>query len=725
MSRHHPFPPVTGRPWSGLLHSVLIVAVILCCGTGARAQDPGKSETPPNVAAFLQLLADPGVQKWLEAHKSGQQTAPTPPPPASAVMLGDRVSDIRRHVGSVVMAIPQVPEEIRRARAMFMADTAGLSAAHLALLVVGFAILGFGVEWVYRQATARFAHAVAALPAGSTRERLVAIALRWAHSLGGVAAFAVGSIGAFLAFDWPPVLKEVALLFLFAILGVRVARTVLDVLLAPPSRHWPQGGAELRILPMNDAEALYWLKRLRIAIAIFAFGAAYAAAISHLGVSREARYVVVYALGLGLLAVGIEAIWRAAPKPAAAGRLRGVINPTVVRSLVTLYFIVLWGLWAAHAMPVFWLAVVAVALPAAIAKAQPSLDRLLRPAGADDAAPRQPSILEVCLERGVRMALIAAAVLLLAWAWSIDLVAMTQADSLLVSMLRGLMSVVIILLIADFVWHVARTAIDNQIAGAQRSAEPGAADMRQRARLRTLLPIVRMFLLVVVLTVAVLTALASIGVQIAPLIASAGVVGVAVGFGSQTLVRDILSGVFYLMDDAFSVGDYIVSGSYKGTVESFSLRSVKLRHHRGAVYTVPFGVLGAVQNQSRDWVIEKITLGITYDSDIEKARKLIKKVGIELAEDPEYKASIIEPLKMQGVESFGDYAIQLRLKMMTKPQEQFVVKRKAMARIKTAFEQNGIKFAYPVVQVAGDAGSAAATAAAAQRVVSAPKAAAE
>jgi small-conductance mechanosensitive channel len=114
---------------------------------------------------------------------------------------------------------------------------------------------------------------------------------------------------------------------------------------------------------------------------------------------------------------------------------------------------------------------------------------------------------------------------------------------------------------------------------------------------------------------------------------------------------------------------------------------------------------------SRDWVIEKITIGITYDSDVEKARKIIKKIGLELAEDPEFKGKILEPLKMQGVEKFGDFAIELRLKMMTKPHEQYVPKRRALAMIKKRFEEGGIKFASPVVQIAG--GSSATEAAAA------------
>ena len=234
--------------------------------------------------------------------------------------------------------------------------------------------------------------------------------------------------------------------------------------------------------------------------------------------------------------------------------------------------------------------------------------------------------------------------------------------------------------------------------------------------LRTLLPIFRNILFVIIVAVAAMMALAAMGVEIGPLIAGAGVVGVAVGFGAQGFVRDVIAGMFYLLDDAFRVGEYIQSGNYKGTVEGFSIRSVRLRHHRGPVYTVPFSLLGAVQNQSRDWVIDKLMVGITYDSDIEKARKLIKQIGLELAQDPEFAPLILEPLKMQGVEQFGDFAVQIRMKMMTLPGEQFVIRRKAYALIKKAFDANGIKFAFPTVQVAGgDAEPGAAIAAAADR----------
>jgi small-conductance mechanosensitive channel len=187
---------------------------------------------------------------------------------------------------------------------------------------------------------------------------------------------------------------------------------------------------------------------------------------------------------------------------------------------------------------------------------------------------------------------------------------------------------VVILLVADFGWQFLKALIDTRLAA--NIDETVTEDVRRRRhRLLTLLPILRNVIFVVLLVMTALMVLAALGVEIGPLIAGAGVVGVAIGFGAQTLVKDVISGMFYLLDDAFRVGEYIVSGSHEGTVESFSVRSVKLRHPRGALNTVPFGELGAVQNMSRDWAIDKFNIGITYD-DLELARKLIKKVGLDM-----------------------------------------------------------------------------------------------
>jgi small-conductance mechanosensitive channel len=429
-----------------------------------------------------------------------------------------------------------------------------------------------------------------------------------------------------------------------------------------------------------------------------------------LGFSVPERQLVAYALGLGLLAIAVETIWRRPAPVVGAAEARAEarnLGHGVQDGLLTVGAVLLWVLWVAHAMAAFWLLLIVVVLPLASIMTRRAVDHLLRPPGTPTVDETVPSVIAVCIERGMRALLLIGAVAVLAWGWGVSLKALTGEDTMLSRILHGALSAVVILLVADLLWQAAKAAIDRKLAETADPGVPNTDEARRRARLRTLLPIFRHVLFVLVIAIAAMMALAAMGVQIGPLVAGAGVVGVAIGFGSQTLVRDIIAGMFYLLDDAFRVGEYIVSGNYKGTVESFSIRSIKLRHHRGPLYTVPFGLLGAIQNQSRDWVIDKITIGVTYDSDIDLAKKLIKQIGLDLAKEPEFAPLILEPLKMQGVDAFGDYAVQLRAKMMTLPGEQFVIRRAAYARIKKAFDANGIKFAFPTVQVAGESDAAA------------------
>ena len=211
-------------------------------------------------------------------------------------------------------------------------------------------------------------------------------------------------------------------------------------------------------------------------------------------------------------------------------------------------------------------------------------------------------------------------------------------------------------------------------------------------------------------------ALSSLGVDIGPLLAGAGVIGIAVGFGAQTLVRDIVSGIFFLIDDAFRVGEYIEFENIRGEVEAITLRSLRLRHHRGAVHTIPFGELRSITNYHRDWAIYKMEFRVPYETNIEKIRKIIKKVGLDLLEHPVLGRGFIEPLKSQGVARMEDSAMIIRTKFTCKPGEQWVIRREAYSRIKEAFEANGIEFAHRrvTVNVPPDAGPGAAGAAASQ-----------
>jgi small-conductance mechanosensitive channel len=193
-----------------------------------------------------------------------------------------------------------------------------------------------------------------------------------------------------------------------------------------------------------------------------------------------------------------------------------------------------------------------------------------------------PSFNTVALERGLRAALLIGGAFLIARILGLDLGTLTARDTLATRLLRGALNAVVIMPLVNFAWHVLKAIIDRKLAGEpQVAGDRGTEQARRQARLRTLLPILRNVLLVALVVLALLMVLPAFGVAVGPLIAGAGVVGIAIGFGAQTLVKDIISGIFFLLNDAFRVGEYIQTGNYKGTVESFSLRSVKLRYHRG------------------------------------------------------------------------------------------------------------------------------------------------
>jgi len=221
-----------------------------------------------------------------------------------------------------------------------------------------------------------------------------------------------------------------------------------------------------------------------------------------------------------------------------------------------------------------------------------------------------------------------------------------------------------------------------------------------------MLPLARVALAITITVLATLTILSRLGVNIAPLIAGASVFGLAISFGSQALVRDIVSGVFYLADDAFRVGEYIDCGKAKGTVEGFTLRSIKMRHQNGQVHTIPFGQLGQITNFSRDWTTVKFNLRLARSTDLEKLRKTTKKIGLAMLEDPEYGKEFIAPLKMQGVADVVDNALIVRFKFTAKPNTPSLLQREAMKRLYRVFPENGIEFASATVTVQTSGGGA-------------------
>ncbi|WP_395675168.1 mechanosensitive ion channel family protein [Inquilinus sp.] len=688
---------------------MLLFAVLLGLAVAGpvSAQAPAPAPAPDKLRTLAELLQDPEVRGWLQSQVAAQpaQAAPAPAPAATdagsmkqSMSIG--IDTTRAFLRSLVAAAPTLPAELGQAWHVLVLELEGQGLIWTAVSLLVFVGLGFGAEKLYWRLSARFRRRLIDTHLDTLHGRLQAVWLRSLYGLGLVFVFAVGSIGAFLLFEWPPLLQQIVLSYLLLVLIVRVTLVLGRIILAP-------GAERFRLVPMATPTAHYWFVWSPILVGWFFFIQATLDNLETLGLRREAWYLAGLACSVVMLGLTLAAVWRA---PTFDGTERVGHGHRVGTWLLTLYLVVVWLLLFTGSAAPFYVGVILLLLPIALRGVHLAVSHVLRPAGAEAAEP-VPSLLAVTLERGFRSLLVIGAALLIASVSGVDLSSLTMRDTLTTRLLRGAINAAIVFLVANFAWHLLRAWIDQRIATANVEGH-GAADattsdqIRRHARLRTLLPILKNVLFVVLAVMAGLIALAALGVEIGPLIAGAGVVGLAVGFGAQTLVKDIISGMFFLFDDAFRIGEYIESGSIRGTVEGFSLRSLKLRHQRGALHTIPFGALDKITNYSRDWVIDKMTISVTYDTDLDKIKPIVKEIGQALQSDPLFAPHILETLKMQGVDQLGDFAIQIRLKMMTKPGEQFVIRRKALAMIKKAFDANGIAFAFPTVTVAGGGGTA-------------------
>ena len=227
-------------------------------------------------------------------------------------------------------------------------------------------------------------------------------------------------------------------------------------------------------------------------------------------------------------------------------------------------------------------------------------------------------------------------------------------------------------------------------------SEEGGSGM---TRMATILPIMRITLHATIVVLTVLLALGQLGVNITPLLAGAGVLGLAIGFGAQTLVKDVVSGVFFLLDDAFRMGEYVDVGGMPGTVQKISIRSMHLRDAKGPIHIVPYGSISKLTNMSRDWVIMKLKFIVPFDTDIEKVRKLFKKIGQQILEESEYRDDILAPFKSQGPADVTDVGIVIRGKFTTKPGGQWMIRREVYTAVQRVFKENGIEFARKEVRV--------------------------
>lgn len=249
-----------------------------------------------------------------------------------------------------------------------------------------------------------------------------------------------------------------------------------------------------------------------------------------------------------------------------------------------------------------------------------------------------------------------------------------------------LVRLALVAILATALVEVAGFIIHRLVNGfASRSADP-----RRAAQLRTLGPILTGCAQAVLVVVGGLTILTELGLKVAPLLASAGVLGIAVGFGAQTLVKDFLTGLFLIAEDVVSVGDNVQIGEFSGVVEAMTLRTIRLRDVNATLHIFPYSEAQVIHNRTKLFSSYVAEIPVSYDNDLDRVLGIIRRVGEEVRADPAFKAVITQPFEVMGIERFADNAVHLRARFVTEPRAQWAVGREFNQRLKAAFDAEGI-----------------------------------
>ena len=538
--------------------------------------------------------------------------------------------------------------------------------------------------------------------------RLRAAFIKFLIAASGVTVFAFLFCAALMAMSMGrPIIGETADRLVWAALQWRLSIVLLSIVLSPHR-------SDLRLLAIDDADARICSRWFSVYLTVAPFNFFVVWLIERLGFGQEAVFGAALTLGLAITGYKVVMFW-VTRRPiarailAATGGEPGPIRRAVAASWHWVFIALSVGIFVAAGIEFAlgkgaWVArasTVTQGIVVALAVVGQASHNLIARLCVCDATDIRRTLRRARLHRALsRLADAFLWILGAAWlgeTWGVNLVD-PAPGSIERMFVRPALEAAATVVAAWILWTALSAVIDEKMpppaAPGDEDELPGSA-----SRLDTLLPLVRNTLLIGLAVIAVIGALATLGLNIGPLLAGLGVVGIAIGFGAQSLVRDIISGIFFLMEDAFRVGEYIDTGRLRGTVEGMSLRSVRLRHQNGQVHTIPFGQVQSVTNYSRDWSVVKFNLHLEPTADIETVRKTIKRVGEELLEDPEVGGQFIQPLKMQGVVDVLQTALIVRCKFTATPSRPTYLQRQALRHLIDAFAEVQIRFAAPNVTV--------------------------
>jgi moderate conductance mechanosensitive channel len=526
-----------------------------------------------------------------------------------------------------------------------------------------------------------------------------------------IIAFAIVGYLAMGFFQPTENIRMIAIVWINAAIIVRVIMAINSFFFAP---RYPQ----FRFVPVGDNTALYidsWVRWLSITM-VYGYFALQAALLIGMPLPL---YETLLRL-LGLLATGLVMILILQNRQGLAQYIRGMeaietrkLHPryilqrfaSVWHIVAIIYVLMLYGIWALALTSGFFFILKGTLLTVLILVAGNSfvwlIEQAFRRFQIGEATRQRFPGLENRLNRylpilqtGVKglFYLFMALALLQAWgissfAWMTNGPGKTFSDEIV--KIGGIVLVTLLL------WEAATLVIEsytNPATGKPKRTQPSA-------RQRTLLSVAHNGLFVILIVMSSLIVLSDVGINIAPLLTGVGLAGLALGFGAQKLVQDIITGIFILFEDLISVGDVVSVGDKTGLVEAISIRTIRLRDLAGNVHTIPFSSIGAVTNMTREFSYYVFDVGISYQENTDVVMDELAAIGQEMMQDPKYAVLILEPLEILGVDSFASSAVMIKARIKTLPIKQWEVGREFNRRMKKRFDQRSIEIPYSCLTV--------------------------
>ncbi len=574
--------------------------------------------------------------------------------------------------------------------------------------LLGLLAAGLAVERIVILALRRPAERVAARPASSRLARLPLL-LAWSLlELAPILGFLIA------VYSFTPLLTmkgdapKAARLLIGAYVSARLALVFARIILLPKL-------GSLRLVPLDEETARYlyiWSRRL---VGVSIYGWVGLAAASLLGLPKSGYEFLLKLLALlvtALIAILIlqnrqpVAQWlrRRGEGGRIGPRLRQLRNrfADVWHILASMYVAAIYLVWALRIEGGFDYVVRASAITAVILGIASLLSGLVRRLidraftvsqewrqdfpQLERRANRYLPLLQGVLRGAVAVAALAAVL----QAWGLDAVDW-MASPWGRRVVSSTATIAVVLVLTLVVWEIVSSAIERYL-----SATDGDGGVVERsARARTLLPLLRNALMVILVVTVALAVMSELGINIAPLLAGAGMVGLAIGFGSQKLVQDLITGAFILFEDTIAVGDIVKVGDHAGTVEAMSIRTIRLRDVTGTVHTIPFSAVSTVMNLTKGFSFAVFDVGVAYRENTDDVTTVLQELGAELQADDEYGKMILEPLEVLGVDQLGASEVVIKARLKTLPAKQWVVGREFKRRMKQRFEARGIEIPFP------------------------------